>query len=242
MKRNILLLFFSFFFSLNSYAFKFSPMSTSIGISENKNSTLFYLENDSDQPIAVTATLLKREMDLEGVESNQKVGDEFSLYPSQLIIPPNEKRSVKVTWIGKTVPVSELSYRLVAEQLPIDLDKNKKQKASIKVLLRYVAALYVTPEDYQSEVVLKKMEIDEKHVSFLIANTGRSHQVLSNLLIKVKVKVAGKKDIELNSEDLKGMSGENVLALSERLFRFPRNGKFKDIQTTDKVTIDFEKD
>jgi len=240
MKRNILLLFFSFFLSLNSYAFKFSPMSTSIGVSENKNSTLFYLENDSDQPIAVTATLLKREIDREGVESNPKVGDEFSLYPSQLIIPPNEKRSVKVTWIGKTVPASELSYRLVAEQLPIDLDKNKKQKASIKVLLRYVAALYVTPEDYQAEVVLKKMEIDEKHVSFLIANTGRSHQVLSNLFIKVKV--ASKKDIELNSEDLKGMSGENVLALSERLFRFPRNGKFKDIQTTDKVTIDFEKD
>lgn len=240
MKRNILFISFSFFLSLNSYAFKFSPMSTSIGVSENKNTTLFYLENDSDQPIAVTATLLKREMDLEGVESNQKIGDELNLYPSQLIIPPNEKRSVKVTWTGKTVPVSELSYRLVAEQLPIDLDKGKKQKASIKVLLRYVAALYVAPEDYQSEVILKKIEIDEKHVSFLIANTGKIHQVLSNLLIKVKV--AGNKDIELNSEDLKGMSGENVLALSERLFRFPKNGKFKEIQTTDKVKINFEKD
>lgn len=238
MKRNILFVIFSFFISLNTYAFKFSPMSTSIGIASNKNSTLFYLENDSDQPIAVTASLLKREMNVEGVESNKKIDGELMVYPSQLIIPPNEKRSVKVTWVGKTAPTAELSYRLVAEQLPIELDKNKKQKASIKVLLRYVAALYVEAEDYTPDVTLKKMDVDDKSVSFLLANAGKKHQILANLTMKV----SGKKDIDLTSDDLKGMTGENVLASSERVFRFPKNGKLKDIQATDKVKISFDKD
>ncbi len=238
MKRNILFTIFCFFISLNTYAFKFSPMSTSIGIAPSKNSTLFYLENDSDQPIAVTASLLKREMNVEGVESNKKIDGELMVYPSQLIIPPNEKRSVKVTWTGKTAPTSELAYRLVAEQLPIELDKNKKQKASIKVLLRYVAALYVQADDFDSDVTLKKMDVDDKNVSLLISNAGKKHQVLANMTMKV----SGKKDIEFTSEDLKGMTGENVLQSSERVFRFPKSGKFKDVQSTDKVKINFDKD
>lgn len=238
MKLNIFIVLSSFFISLNSYAFKFSPMSTAIGTKESKNSTLFYLENDSDQPIAITTTLFKREMNVEGVESNPKIEGELTVYPSQLIIPPNEKRSVKVTWVGKEAPKMEQAYRLVAEQLPIELDKNKKQKASIKVLLRYVAALYVQAEDYDANVSLKQMDVDDKNVSFMMSNSGKKHQVLSNLSMKVE----GKKTIELTPEDLKGMTGENILASTERVFRFPRAGKFKEIQSKDKVKINFEKD
>jgi fimbrial chaperone protein len=177
-------------------------------------------------------------MDKNGVESNEKILDELTIYPTQLVIPSGEKRSVKVTWVGKTIPNIETSYRLVAEQLPIDIEKSKKKNASIKVLLRYVAALYVSPEDVSSEITLKKFEVDEKNVIFTIDNAGKKHQVLS----KLEMKVFGKQSVELSSEDLKGMSGENVLAMSERLFSFPRNGKFMNIQPTDKVKINFEKD
>lgn len=238
MKRNILFILTSLLISLNAHAFKFSPMSTSIGVKEKTNSTLFYLENDSDQPIAVTASVMKREMSVEGVETNKKIDNEITVYPTQLIIPPNEKRSVKVTWVGKTAPVKEEAYRLIAEQLPIELDKNKKQKASIKVLLRYVAALYVEPEGLSSDVSLKKMEVDEKKVSLIMSNAGKKHQVLSNLVIKFN----GKKDITVEGEELKGMIGENVLAESERIFHFQKSGKFKDVQSTDKVKISFDKD
>lgn len=238
MKRNLFTILFCMFMSANSYAFKFSPMSTSIGVKDSKNSTLFFLENDSEQAIAVTATLLKRLMDKNGVETNLKVEDELTVYPTQLIIPPNEKRSVKVTWTGKETPTKEMAYRLVAEQLPIDLDKSKKQKASIKVLLRYVAALYVTPEDWDSEVQFKQLQVEEKNVSLVLENKGKKHQVLSNL----SMKISGHKDIELNSDDLKGMTGENILAQSERVFTFSKEGKFKDIKNSDKVKISFEKD
>ena len=240
MKRKFLFIIFILFISLNSYAFKFSPMSTSIGVKLKENSTLFYLENDSDQPIAVNATLLKRSMNKEGIETNEKVDDELTLYPSQLIIPAGEKRSIKVTWVGKTIPQTELAYRLVTEQLPIDIEKNKKKNASIKVLLRYVAALYVLPEEFSPNITLKKLDVDEKNITFTIANSGKKHQVLSNL--ELKISGSGKKIIELKSDELKTMSGENILAESERVFRFPKNGKFIEIQPLDKVKISFEKD
>jgi len=238
MKLNLIVTILCMLVCANSYAFKFSPMSTSIGVKDSKNSALFFLENDSEQPIAVTASLLKRSMDKNGVETNQKIDDELTVYPTQLIISPNEKRSVKVTWTGKEAPTKELAYRLVAEQLPIELDKNKKKKASIKVLLRYVAALYVSPEDWNSEIEFKQLSSEDKNISFLLENKGKKHQVLSNLSLKI----SGSKDLELTSDDLKGMTGENILAQSERVFVFPRDGKFKDIKTTDKVKLNFEKD
>ena len=104
-------------------------MSATIGVDKKNNSVLFYLENDTEQPIAVTATVLARSMDVNGNEKNEKCDDELMAYPSQLIIPANEKRSIKVSWIGKMPPEIEKSYRLIAEQLPIDIDKKDKKKS-----------------------------------------------------------------------------------------------------------------
>ncbi|MBC7538952.1 MAG: molecular chaperone [Bacteriovorax sp.] len=244
MKRTLFLLiisFSSFLFSLNSYAFKFSPMSSSIGVKGNDSSALYFLENDTDQSIAVQVNLVKREMDINGVESNPKISNELTLYPTQLIIPPNEKRSVKVAWVGKELPTKELAYRLIAEQLPIELEKNKNKKASIKVLLRYVAALYVKAEDYSSDIKVAEVKNVEKKISILIENVGKKHQVLANLNLKF-IDEKKKKEILLTVDDLKGMSGENVLADSKRIFIFPMTGKFSEISSTDKVKISFDKD
>jgi fimbrial chaperone protein len=216
-------------------------MSSSIEIKKNASSSLYFLENDSDQAIAVQVSLAKREMDINGVESNSKVSDELTVYPTQLIIPPNEKRSVKVSWMGSVVPTKELAFRIIAEQLPIDLEKNKSKKASIKVLLRYVAALYVKAEDYNSDIKITEIKTNDKKVSIQVENNGKKHQVLANLNLKF-IDDKKKKEVLLEAADLKGMSGENILADSKRVFSFPKLGKFADINSTDKVKIIFDKE
>lgn len=227
-------------FSFNSYAFKFSPMSVALNVHEN-NSTLFYLENDSNQPIAIQVTLTKREMNEDGVESNPKINDELTVYPTQLIIQPNEKRSVKVSWLTKFAPTKELAYRLIAEQLPIDIEKTKAKKASIKVLLKYVAALYVTSDKFTSEVQLKDFSIKNDKTTFVIENKGSEHQILGNLSLHF-VSNKNKKEVILKGEDLKGMVGENILAQSQRRFVFPRTGKMAELSAGDKVKINFDKE
>lgn len=241
MKHSTLLVFFSLIFSLNSYAFKFTPMTITIGIKPNNNSSLFYLENDSDQPIAVQVSLGQRIMDINGVESSSKISSELMLYPSQLIIPANEKRSVKVSWSGKDIPTKELAYRLIAEQLPIDLEKNKNKKASIKVLLKYIAALYVSSDDFSSNISINEVKTVDKKVMIQIANSGKRHQVLANLNLKF-INDKNKQEILFKAEDLIGMSGENILADSKRIFSFPAIGKLSEINSTDKVKISFDKD
>jgi hypothetical protein len=51
-----------------------------------------------------------------------------------------------------------------------------------------------------------------------------------------------KKEIVFSPEELKGMTGENILAESSRVFRFERSGKFQAINSSDKVKISFDKD
>ncbi len=228
-------------FSSNTLAFKFSPMSASIGYKNKESSALFYMENDSDQPIAVQVSVAKREMDINGNETNTKIGNEIIIFPTQLIIPANEKRSVKVSWNGKDKIESELAYRLIAEQLPIDLEKTKNKKANIKVLLRYMAALYVTDDDFSSDVKFNSVKRNENKLSFELENRGKKHQVLANLHIKASIE-KNKKEVELKPEDLKGMTGENILPQSKRIFTLPREGKLSEIDSNSKVKISFEKD
>lgn len=238
MKLNHIFIYFFLLVSTPLYAFKFSPMSATIGVDKKNNSVLFYLENDTEQPIAITASVLARSTDVNGNEKNEKCDDELMAYPSQLIIPANEKRSIKVSWIGKMPPEIEKSYRLIAEQLPIDIDKKDKKKASIRVLLRYAAALYVEPKKLESKVTLEKFSIDENFITFFFKNAGGKHQILSNL----SMKVSGRKSFEIESDELKGMTGENILASSERIFKLPKAGKLKDISEKDSVKIKFEED
>jgi fimbrial chaperone protein len=241
MKNNIILLLLCFLFSLPALAFKFSPMSSTIDYKMNQNTSLFYLENDSDLPVAIQVSISTREMDSKGLEKNTIVKDDFSLYPSQIIIPANEKRSVKVTYLGLVKPKKEIAYRLIAEQLPIDLETSKKNKKSIKILLRYVAALYISSEDLQSEVVAKALTLDDNNVFLTLENKGNKHQVISHLNINF-LDEKSKKETNFTTEELKGVSGENILATSERIFTFPKKGKFLNIQPTDKVKIYFDKD
>lgn len=241
MKLKFSLFLLALLFSANSHAFKFSPMSSSIGIKNKDNSSLFYLENDSDQPIAVQVSVAKREMDINGNETNTKIGNEIAIFPTQLIIPANEKRSVKVSWTGKEIIEKELAYRLIAEQLPIDLEKTKNKKASIKVLLRYMAALYVTDDEFASDVKLNVVKKVDNKVSFEFENSGKKHQVLANLHLKVSNEKV-KKEVELRPEELKGMTGENILAQSKRVFVLSREGKLSDVDSSSKAKIVFEKD
>jgi fimbrial chaperone protein len=242
MKLRLLTFLFVLLLSFNSFAFKFSPMSATINIKNKDHSSLFYLENDSNQPIAIQVSAAVRTMDINGVETNTKIlGTELAIFPSQVIIPANEKRSVKITWPGKEGLDNEIAYRVIAEQLPIDLEKGKNKKASIKVLLRYMAALYISNEDLSSDVKLLSMKKVENKLAFEFENSGKKHQVLANLHLKITDEKK-KKGIELTPDELKGITGENILPQSKRIFFLPREGKLADVDLSSKLKISFEKD
>lgn len=197
------------------FGFTFSPMSQSIDLGEKQKGTQFLLENDGETKMAVELTVKERKMDEQGVET-QVDTKEISIFPPQVIIPPKEKRTIRVTWNGQGALDSERSFRVIAEQLGLKVDDKTKNKSGIQMLMKYVAALYVTPDDAASKISIESHASDGKELVLQIVNAGNKHQILGDPTLTFEEK---DKKVQIKAQDLKGLAGENVLANSKRVFK-----------------------
>lgn len=209
MKLLLLLVIFPFI-----VAFNFNPMSQSIELGENQKTAQYLIENDSTESMAIELSVRGRMMDENGKEELPKVG-EMTIFPPQMIIPPKEKRTIRVTYNGDKGIQTEKAYRVIAEQLPLSVDSKQKKKSGIQMLMRYMAALYVSPKDTEASLSAEIVSTNKGNLNLKITNSGHRHKVLINPVFTFK---KGKNKWSIKAEELKGVAGENVLAKTHRLF------------------------
>jgi fimbrial chaperone protein len=185
---------------------------------DKQRKAVFTLFNEGKKPIAVVSEMTKRLINEKGKETNPDASEDFMIFPDQLIIKPGEKRAVQITWLGKRKLEVEEAYRFIAEQLPIDVQLGKKKKNSnIKILLKYRAAFYLTPENAKAKVVLENKEVlvNKGKFELSLINEGNKHELLRNYRVILK----GKGEIvTLPFKEFKSLYGENLLAKSKRRF------------------------
>ena len=215
-----------FFLENKTHAFSLTPMSQSLEPSGKGSTQSFLLENTGGETLPIQISMTERKMDALGNESNPEADDQFIVYPPQLILKPNEKRTVRVTWAGDPKPDHELAYRIIAEQLPVETEKKDKKKgAMIHMLLRYLGAIYITPRGVTSNVLIASSLLDSKKNEMVLTfeNSGKAHQVLRGLKLKIISADHPENNLTLNTDaaELKDIAGQNILALSQRRFRFP---------------------
>lgn len=199
---------------------------------ESDFKNVVYVENESSEVIAVEVTMAKREMDKFGKEKHPSASSLFKIYPSQLFLKPKEKRSLRLQWLGEKEIKDEQSFRLIAEQLPINVNAKKKQ--GIKLLLRYIAAVYVSPSSEKRNLAIKIKEQKGRSLTLEITNKGNVHQVLHDL--KATLTLNSKKKIILEKLQLPNFAGENILQGKTRLFKI----KLPSSELVKKVDLDFE--
>ena len=216
------------------FAFRFNPMSQSIDLDEGKRSVQFTVENDSAEKMAIELTVRERRLDRAGVETLPET-TELTVFPPQMIILPKERRTVRVNWTGEKKLTTERAFRVIAEQLPLNVEDKKKKKTGIQMLMRYMAALYVTPEGGEPAIAAEVIASTPTQLELLIRNSGTLHQILQKPQVTL---VSGSQKWALKEKDLHTPAGENVLAKSERVFLVKTTGL---IPAGAKATIKFEK-
>ncbi len=209
MKRLLPLLFLPLLFS-----FTFSPMSETIELKGERKGAQFTIQNEGASNIAVELTVKERVMDEEGKEELKDTND-VSIFPPQIIVSPGVKRTIRVSYNGKDDIKMEKNYRVIAEQLPLNVDEKNKSNTGIKMLMKYVAALYAAPDNTKSEIQLLSQTSNGKEMKLVIENKGGRHQLINNPVIKFLHK--GNKG-EIKASDLPGLAGENILAGHKRIF------------------------
>lgn len=171
-----------------AWAFQLQPMSQEIEPSGQNAVTVFRLTNPGQAPVAVRIIVRTRDVGADGKEVNEPADHLFQVYPSQVILRGGGQQSVRVRWTGPPDLDRERAFRFVAEQVPVTLDRNAQEQSGVRFVLRYRAALYVTPPSARSDVTFSTDQITETgssspegrtyRISGRIENTGTAHQLL----------------------------------------------------------------
>ncbi|MBD0866649.1 MAG: molecular chaperone, partial [Rhodobacteraceae bacterium] len=102
-------------------AFRFGPFIEYFAPYGPDSKKTYRAENESAAPMAVQISLKRRQMALDGSETLSDAEEDFVVFPPQFLLGPGQVRSIRVQWLGDPQPEVELAYRIIAEQLPVDL-------------------------------------------------------------------------------------------------------------------------
>lgn len=195
-------------------AFRLDPMVAELSPKGDGRSKVFRLENNGTDRVALKMRVTTRAADENGKESRGDTAD-FSVYPEQLSLAPNDARNVRVTYKGPAELKAEAAYRLIATQLPVDFKAGEK-KTQVNFLFEYVASLYVKPAGVFPRLQVRATEWqDARRVKLTLENTGTAHRLLQGVRPEA-VLGEGKKAAFKN--DFKAWDGENMLPGETRVF------------------------
>lgn len=205
-------------------AFEFSPFRVKFDPSGSGASQLFTVDNNTDQPAGVQISATTRDADENGVEKNTDAEKDFTIYPAQLVLKPHSQRSVRIQWLGDPNLKKEKAYRIIAEQLPVNLDKEKPKHSAVRFLVDYRAAAFVTPFGLAPDVVLESSRATtvggKKMLEILFNNRGTQHALLRNLTLDIKDNKGNAVTLSGDNE-LMHVTGEGILAGHKRRFLLP---------------------
>jgi fimbrial chaperone protein len=218
----IVVVFYLVLAATSAAAFSFSPMTVSISPSGANAIMTYKVTNESDQQTAVSIKVATRTIDASGVEKNEPADKLFLVFPSRVVLKGNSSQNVKVQYRGNPSLASELAFRVIAEQLPVDFTKSAT--SGVSILLTYVAALYVTPKNVSAKLTFAQAVGAQKDgkagLQVTVKNEGTKHALLSNPIIRIS-ESSGASPREFSGEAAAGIDGQNILALSERTFFVP---------------------
>ena len=201
-------------------AFTFMPMSITRSPSGANSIASFRITNDSSQQIAITIKAMMREIDENGNETNKPADNLFAIFPTRVVVQPNSFQNIKVQYKGNPSLSREVAYRIIAEQVPIDF--SQQQTSGVKVMFRYIAALYVAPPNVSHKVSVTKVEYGEqeskKGFFVTITNSGTRHAIINDPVMKIS---GSSFTITLKDESVSAINGQNLLAGNVRKFFIP---------------------
>ncbi len=209
-------------------AFDLSPIIVTMAPSGPGATGSITLINSDDNKTPVQVGIYRREPDQNGkekYEDNKDNGELFQIFPTQVILNPKEKRTVRITYVGDPKVARELSFRIIAEEFPINVSDPKRVKnkavASIAIATKYVGSLYVTPNgaksDLQIEASLEKNK-NANEMVLMMENKGTEHVILKNPKFKI---FANSKEYPMPTELAAQIGTNNILAGKVRKFTIP---------------------
>ena len=195
-------------------AYQLSPLNVTYDPTGAGCAKVYTIVNDSDSPIAIEVSAVKRSIDIDGNEYNEEVPQYFSIQPNKMIIRPDSTQLVRVQYRGPSTVTKELSFRIVSEQIPMPSGASDQEAGQmISFLFVYSTSAYVRPSRVVESVTGTASVNDEGKLEIVLENTGSVHQMLNSLAITV----TGDNGAQyvLTEGELEPVTGQNLLTDSK---------------------------
>ena len=199
------------FISSALMAYQLSPLNVTYAPTGADSAKVYTITNDSDSPIAIEVTAEQRIIDLDGNEVNQDGSAYFSIQPSRMIIPADTTQLVRVQYRGPSTVTRELSFRIVAEQIPMPRGAQEAESGQM-ISFVYSTSAYVKPSRIVESVSTSVSRNDEGKLEVILENTGSVHQMLNSLSITLHGDDGS--SYVLTEDELAPVSGKNLLTNS----------------------------
>ena len=130
-----------------------------------------------------------------------------------MIIPADTTQLVRVQYRGPSTVTRELSFRIVAEQIPMPRGAQEAESGQmISFLFVYSTSAYVKPSRIVESVSTSVSRNDEGKLEVILENTGSVHQMLNSLSITLHGDDGS--SYVLTEDELAPVSGKNLLTNS----------------------------
>lgn len=201
------------FLSPTLSAFGLKPLFATLTPTGKNAEHVFRVTNTADKPIAVQFNMTTREQKNDGREVQTAADDAFMIYPPQAVILPNKTQKVRVQWLGEQNPSKELAYRFVAEQVPVNLSKEKS--TGVQMVMTVVGSVYIEPKGTAPKLSISNLQQSGNKLNFSVQNSGTKHALLNNLKIDLSNQ---QQTVQLSGVQVAEVEGKNILAGSQRDF------------------------
>ena len=196
--------------------FEVSPFILKLRADKGQLSGWFEVKPNQDKrPVAVELSLFDRVLDINGVEDqNSPESKDLTIYPSELVVYPGEQVKVQVVWAGKSLPVADKAYTVLAREVPVDLNQTgpkDKLDLSFKTLVRYRLVVAVETGKHGSLSVVSSKRSDSTHTEIIVENKGAGRIPLDGF----RLLIGGKK-----YDDFPGL-GNAIMPGDKRRFVIP---------------------
>lgn len=151
-------------FSANSNVM-ITPLSMELDV--KKALTTYTMENLSGEEQTYQMNVFARLLNLKGEEVNVETKD-LRIFPNKILLKPNQKKRIKVMYLGKKDITSELPFRVIFEPVVVG-----EKQSGVAFNYRFVTSLYVLPRDAKEKLVAN-VESGQLHIQ----NLGNKHAVL----------------------------------------------------------------
>lgn len=142
-------------------AFSFKPISQDYSPTGKESNHVFRVANTGTEKIAVKISVRPRYIEPDGTEIQGEESSLFMIYPRQIILNPDETRSIRVKWTGDSAPPAEIPFRIIAEQVPVSFTEvQPTQGGQITLTYRYEGNIYIVPAGAKANLSIKSIKRD----------------------------------------------------------------------------------